>query len=183
MAIRWWLELDTSDRSTCPYCPDTALDPLGHHAMTCRHGGDVIISHNRLWNEVINLCRRAHLSVSVEKGHGLTRDLDHTRPADILIAGWDSGKPAALDIISHHPSALPSWVSCVTTLVQQPLQKRPVSSTPMDPNDGLVLHSIGSGEIWQLGQGGPRYHLQAGIPPRHSPVLPKSSVVAEIYGG
>ena len=38
MAIRWWLGLDTS-RSMCPFCPDTALDPLGHHAVTCRHGG------------------------------------------------------------------------------------------------------------------------------------------------
>ena len=39
MAIRWWLGLDTSGRSVCPFCPDTALDPLGHHAVTCRHGG------------------------------------------------------------------------------------------------------------------------------------------------
>ena len=31
--------LDTSGRSMCPFCPDTALDPLGHHAVTCRHGG------------------------------------------------------------------------------------------------------------------------------------------------
>ena len=37
--------------------------------------------------------------MSLEKGHGLTRDLDHTRPADILILWWDRGKPpAALDI-------------------------------------------------------------------------------------
>ena len=42
MAIRWWLGLDTSGRSMCPFCPDTALDPLGHHDVTCRHGGDVV---------------------------------------------------------------------------------------------------------------------------------------------
>ena len=37
-AIRWWLGLDTSDRSMCPFYPDTALDPLGHHAMgRCGH--------------------------------------------------------------------------------------------------------------------------------------------------
>ena len=40
MAIRWWLGLDTFGRSMCSFCPDTALDPLGHHAVTCRHGGD-----------------------------------------------------------------------------------------------------------------------------------------------
>ena len=100
MAIRWWLWLDTSGWSMCP---DTALDPLGHHAVTCRHGGDVVTCHNRLRDEVFNLCRRAHLSVSVERGHGLTRDLAHTRPADILIAGWDRGKPVALDLTITSP--------------------------------------------------------------------------------
>ena len=48
MAIWWWLGLDTSVQLMCPFCPDTALDPLGHHAVTCRHGGDVVIHHNRL---------------------------------------------------------------------------------------------------------------------------------------
>ena len=38
MAIRWWLGLDTSGRSMCPFCPDTALDPLGHHAVTAAWG-------------------------------------------------------------------------------------------------------------------------------------------------
>ena len=67
MAIRWWLGLITSGRSMCPFCPDTALDPLGHHAVTCRHGGDVDIRHNRLRDKVFDLCRRAYLSVSVER--------------------------------------------------------------------------------------------------------------------
>ncbi|KAL5517631.1 hypothetical protein EMCRGX_G003213 [Ephydatia muelleri] len=57
--------------------------------------------------EAFDLCRRAHLSVSVsvsvERGHGLTRDLAHTRPADILIAGWDRGKPVALDLTITSP--------------------------------------------------------------------------------
>ena len=102
MAIKWWLGLDTSGRSTCPFCPNTALDPLGHHAVTCRHGGDVIC-HNRLRDDIFDLCHHAHLSVRLEKGNGLTTDLDHTRPADILIAGWDRGKPAALDITITSP--------------------------------------------------------------------------------
>ena len=51
-----------------------------------------------LRDAVADLCRWAHLNVGVEKGHGLTRDYSHTRPADIFIAGWDRGKPAALDI-------------------------------------------------------------------------------------
>ena len=55
MAIRWWLWLDTSGWSMCPFCPDTSLDPLGHHDVTSRHGGgggggggDVVIRHNCL---------------------------------------------------------------------------------------------------------------------------------------
>ena len=100
MAIKWWLGLDTSGRSMCPFSPNIALDPLGHHAVTCRHGGNVVIL---LQDEIFDLCRYAHLSVRLEKDNGLTRDLDHTRPADILIAGWDRGKPAALDITITSP--------------------------------------------------------------------------------
>ena len=44
-----------------------------------------------------------HLSFSVERDHGLTRDHSHTRPADVLINGWDRGKPAALDITVTSP--------------------------------------------------------------------------------
>ena len=42
VAIRWWLGVDISRGLSCPLCTDIALDPLGHHAATCRQGGDVI---------------------------------------------------------------------------------------------------------------------------------------------
>ena len=32
----------------CPFCPGVGLDPLGHHCVTCRHGGDVVWRHNLL---------------------------------------------------------------------------------------------------------------------------------------
>ena len=66
----WTLQVDL--------CVHSALDPLGHHAVTCGHGGDVVICNNRLRDEIFDLCRHAHLSVRLEKGNGLTRDLDHT---------------------------------------------------------------------------------------------------------
>ena len=66
MAIKWWLGLDTSGQSMCPFCPDTALDPLGHHAVTCRHGGDVVIRHYRFRDEIFDLCSHVHLSVRLE---------------------------------------------------------------------------------------------------------------------
>ena len=62
VTLRWWLGLDTSGGSTCPFCPDTALDPLGHHAATCRHGGNVVSWHNHLSDIFADFCRRAHLS-------------------------------------------------------------------------------------------------------------------------
>ena len=54
-----------------------------------RHGGDVVVRHNHLHDVIDDFCRQAHLSVTVEKGHGLTRDHNHTGPDDVLIAGWD----------------------------------------------------------------------------------------------
>eukprot|EP00731_Ephydatia_muelleri_P010164 Em0005g750a len=85
IALRWWLGLDTSGGSLCPHCPDTALDPLGHHAASCRHGGDVVARHNHLRDIFANFCRRAQLSVRVEVG------------------GWDRGKPAAFDATVASP--------------------------------------------------------------------------------
>ena len=78
MSAKWPLDGGWGWILPMPFCPDTALDPLGHHAVTCKHGGDVVIRHNRQRDEVFNICRRAHLNVSVERGHGLTRDLAHT---------------------------------------------------------------------------------------------------------
>ena len=51
------------NKSVCPFCPDITLDPLGHHAVSCRHGGDVVIRRNRLQNSIVELCQHDHLSV------------------------------------------------------------------------------------------------------------------------
>ena len=48
VAIKWWLGMDVSFGSCCPYCPNHRLDPLGHHALTCKHGDDVALRHNSL---------------------------------------------------------------------------------------------------------------------------------------
>ena len=46
---------------------------------------------------------RAHLSVKVEAGYGLSRDHINSRPADILVQSWDRGKPAAFDVTVASP--------------------------------------------------------------------------------
>eukprot|EP00731_Ephydatia_muelleri_P019426 Em0012g251a len=103
IALRWWLGLDTSGGSLCPHCPDIALEPLGHHAASCRHGGDVVARHNHLWDIFANFCRWAHLSVRVEVGYGLARVHVNSRPADVLVQGWDRGKPATFDVTVASP--------------------------------------------------------------------------------
>ncbi|KAL5500721.1 hypothetical protein EMCRGX_G012317 [Ephydatia muelleri] len=78
---------------------DKMLDPLGHHATTCKRGGDVVFRHNIL----AETCRRAHFSVQVEAGCNLTPDHSHSRPADVLISNWALGKTAACDISVTSP--------------------------------------------------------------------------------
>ena len=56
----------------CLLCPDTALDTLGHRAVTCRRGGDVVTCHNCLRDTFVDLCCNARLSVQVEVGNNLT---------------------------------------------------------------------------------------------------------------
>ena len=65
-----------------------------------------------MWSYVITGCvtclqisSGAHLSVAVEKSHGLTRDHNHQRPADLLVTGWDRGRPAAMDITVTSPNS------------------------------------------------------------------------------
>ena len=102
VAIKWWLGLDLSYGSCCPLCPKIALDPLGHHAVTCKRGGDVVSRHNKLRDILAESCRRAHLGVQVEMGNNLTNH-SHTRPADLLVPNWVLGKPAAFDLSVTSP--------------------------------------------------------------------------------
>ena len=103
VAIKWWLGLDTSEGSQCALCPGSTLDHLGHHAVTCKYGGDVVSRHNRIRNILVETCRRAHIGVKVEVGNNLSRDHSKTRPADILLPNWFLGRTAALDVSITSP--------------------------------------------------------------------------------
>ena len=103
VAIKWWLGMDVSFDSCCPYCPNHRLDPLGHHALTCKHGGDVVLRHNSLRDVFVEFCHRACLGGQVEVGSGLGLDRLHSRPADVLVNNWHLGKPAAFDLTITSP--------------------------------------------------------------------------------
>ena len=89
--------------SSCAFCPDSILDPLGHHASTCKRGGDAVHRHNLLRDVFADSCRLAHLPVKLEVGNNLTPDHDHSRPADVLVHNWSLGKPAAFDFCVTSP--------------------------------------------------------------------------------
>ena len=44
----------------------------------------------------------------VESGSGLTPDLSHTRPADVLVLNWERGKHTAFDMITVTSPLIPN---------------------------------------------------------------------------
>ena len=102
-AISWWLGLETTTASCCLLCPEIALDPLGHHALSCRRGGDVVLRHNQLRDVFVDICHKANLGVRIEAGSALTPDLSRSRPADALVTNWIGGSSAAFDVTVTSP--------------------------------------------------------------------------------
>ncbi|KAL5492011.1 hypothetical protein EMCRGX_G017397 [Ephydatia muelleri] len=74
-----------------------SANPLGHHALTCKSGGDSIFRHNSLRDTFWESCKLACIAGQIEAGSGLDVEGSRTRPADILLPNWEFGKPAALD--------------------------------------------------------------------------------------
>ena len=97
---KWWLGLDTSEGSLCALCPGSALDHLGHHAVTCKYGENVVTWHNPNRDILLETRCWTHIGVKVEVG---TRDHSKTCPADILLPNWFLGRNAALDVSITSP--------------------------------------------------------------------------------
>ena len=60
--------MDLAQGFNCTFCPSLALDPLGHHPITCKHGGDVVSCHNKLRDVLVECCRylpRSRLAVAL----------------------------------------------------------------------------------------------------------------------
>ena len=80
---------------TLPLLPDHQLDPLGHHAVTCKGGGDVVMRHNALRVVFFPILSYGRLGGQLEVGHGSEADSPNSRPADILVPNWMIGRPAS----------------------------------------------------------------------------------------
>ena len=116
VGIRWWLGLDISRGLSCSLCPNTALDLLGHHAVTCKKGGDVVTRHNQLRDVFVDFCHQAHLGVHVEVGSNLTPDGSRSRPADVLVRDWITGRFAVFDFTVSSPLSVASLnQTCITS--------------------------------------------------------------------
>ena len=61
--------MGTSQGFQCALRPGNALDPLGHHATTCKRGGDVVVRHNTLRDVLAETGHPAHLGIQVEAGN------------------------------------------------------------------------------------------------------------------
>ena len=59
---------------------------LGHHALTCKRGGDVVTRHNKLWDLFVESCQKVCIGVQVEVGNGYGHHEHSKRPADVLAA-------------------------------------------------------------------------------------------------
>ena len=95
-ALKWWLSINMFGGSRCPSCSTQSLDPLGHHALTCRYNGNVVSRHNQLRDTFFESSRQA--GGQMEVGSGLGQDERHTQPADVLVPNWYLRKPAAFDL-------------------------------------------------------------------------------------
>ena len=61
----------------------SALDHRGHHAVTCKYGGDVVTRHHMIRDILVEACHWVHIGVKVEFGNNLSGDHSKTCPADI----------------------------------------------------------------------------------------------------
>ena len=79
------------------------LDQHGHHALTCKHGGDPQRRHNALSRVIYTHARHAGLGASLERGAGIVQ-ANQRRPADVLVPSWTADRDGALDVtvISPH---------------------------------------------------------------------------------
>ena len=94
---------------SCPHCPSFALDDFGHHALSCKHGGDVVLRHNKFQDVFLDFCQCVCLGPHLEMGCRAGYTNSQSRPADVLVPNWDLGKPVAFDLSvmsTLHPSVL-----------------------------------------------------------------------------
>jgi hypothetical protein len=104
----WWLGVpvisvgDRPVRCPMPACRED-LDAYGDHLVCCPYNG-LTKRHNALrdaWCGVLRGAAIDHGREVVARGG--------SRPADILLVGWDGGSDVAVDLVVSHPLQAASW--------------------------------------------------------------------------
>jgi hypothetical protein len=140
---------------TCGHCSShAALDVLGHHQLTCSTGGFVATRHNRLRDALHALCSIAGLNPKKEQG---SFSGDQSRPADLLVADWSLGKPAAFDLTVVSPLVLENIIGAgdVDVVVKAAAKKH----TENDPKCALLGWVCVPLAVDSYGQWGEEAHL------------------------
>ena len=76
----------------------------------------MVTRHNRLRDVFVDFCHQAHLGVHVEVGSNLTPDGSRSRPADVLVRDWITGRFAAFDFTVSSPLSVASLnQACITS--------------------------------------------------------------------
>ena len=86
--------------SQCPFCRSVALDMLAHHTASCKHGGDVvaIYAEGRFCCILSSFPSFGGGQGRGEVIYGLGPNHVNSCSADVLIRGWDRGKPDAFNV-------------------------------------------------------------------------------------
>lgn len=80
--LQFWLGERSRGAEFCARCK-SPMDRHGHHAVTCKFGGNVSRRHNALRDCFFKFCKQARITASKERGANYR---DKTRPADILLS-------------------------------------------------------------------------------------------------
>ena len=88
----------------------------------------------------------------IEMGSGLTPDHNHSHPADVLVEGWERGKPAAFDITVTCPLC-PAFLGEASGAAALGIEtrKKHIANVIKVLRGGLGMRSHCHGDIWQLG--------------------------------
>ena len=85
----------------CPYCRSGTPNIFGDHAVNCPGRGDAISRHDRIRDRFASACSAANLSPDIEKRNLIAGN--GSRPGDIFLPSWKSGRLAALDVTVTSP--------------------------------------------------------------------------------
>ena len=109
----------------------------------------MVIRHNTLRDVLAETCHRAHLGIQVEAGNDLTADHSHTRPADLLLTDWTTGKTAAFDISVTSPlnTLMEAGVSAGSAALATEGRKHRVNDAKCKELGWLCMYSPGSRDL------------------------------------